>query len=298
MVSQSVETLLANDQTRKLNLRRVHYFLQALGNYKKLNGKPYKNTNADWDWLQACSKSARVLGTVDLDEFRDKRNADVGELDWRSGSSVPGIQRPFTDWFLPSIEFFDPDLDVDWTLSNPQVGGYEANEYVDRAYYLEVWPEKSTPDDILEPLCKELRVPYLPSAGYQSITNIISLLKRIERIGKPARLLYVSDYDSAGRNMPCQAARWMEFYWPQFAPNADIKVIPIVLTADQITKHKLPQTEDGKVELDALEAIVPGELAKIVQRAVSKYDGRSACRHGAGRTAQGAARMGQFDAAE
>jgi hypothetical protein len=264
---------LQSDATRKLNLRRVHYFLSSLGNYKKLNGKPYANTNADWDWLQACSKSARVIGTVDLDEFEDKRNADVGELNWRSGSSVPRVIEGNLTCELPRIQFNASALDVDWNISNALPAGYDPNESVDREYYLECWPEKSTPDDVLEPICNELRIPYLPSTGYQSVTNIKNLLRRIERIGKPARLFYISDFDPAGRNMPCHTARWMEYFIRNrgFAPGIDIKVVAVVLTAEQIKKYTLPQTEDGKVELDSLEAIVPGELGKILRRAVSKY---------------------------
>jgi len=263
---------LQNDRTRKLNVRRVYYFLGSLRNYKKLNGKPMRLfNNADWDWLQACSKSARVLGTVELDEFKDKRNRQIGELDWRRGASVPRVIEGNLRCDLPRLQFNASALGVAWNINNAFPVGYDPNEYVDREYYLEVWPEKSTPDDILAPLCAELRVPYLPLIGYQSVTGVIALLKRIAEIGKPARLLYVSDYDRAGRNMPCQVARWIEFYWPKIAPGADIKVIPIVLTAEQIAEYKLPQSPDGKVELDALEAIVPGELQKIVRRAVSKY---------------------------
>src|SRR5260370_34505021 len=66
-----------NDKTKGLHIRRVHYFLQSSGKYKKLDGMPYRNINADWMWLQRCSKCARVLGSVEADAFEDRRNEDI-----------------------------------------------------------------------------------------------------------------------------------------------------------------------------------------------------------------------------
>jgi hypothetical protein len=105
-------------------------------------------------------------------------------------------------------------------------------------------------------------------------------------MGKPCRILYVSDFDKAGKNMPRQMARQMEFWIREYAADCDIRVEPIVMTADQARDY--PEAPDtGAVELDAMEALDPGRLAQIVRRAISPFrDGD--LRERAARTKQGA----------
>jgi hypothetical protein len=95
-----------------------------------------------------------------------------------------------------------------------------------------------------------------------TITSVISMLRRIHDTGKPARILYVSDFDRAGRKMPNAVARQCEFWRPLYAPESDIRLQSIVLTQEQIDEHELPSLEIAEeegdeptgdvVELDAL----------------------------------------------
>ena len=87
--------------------------------------------------------------------------------------------------------------------------------------------------------------------------------------------------------MPTAASRKCEFYIDKLCFGGDVKFYPIVLTADQVAKYNLPRIpiketerraarfEDqhgaGAVELDALEAIYPGELASIVRKEILRY---------------------------
>jgi hypothetical protein len=161
---------------------------------------------------------------------------------------------------------------LDWTLDTPRVDGYAPDDYLDRKYLIELWIEKSTMDDILVPVARELGIRLVTSSGFQSISNAVKLLQRIHEIGKPTRIFYVSDFDKAGRQMPIAVARQIEFWRKEYAPDADIKLTSLALTKAQITKYKLPSSpESDAVELDALEALVPGELEKIVRQAVAPY---------------------------
>jgi hypothetical protein len=253
-----------------IHIRRCHYHIDAIG-FLKINGMPYTNTRRDWGWLCEASKWARILKLVPADAFEDRRNADPYPLNWRTAElgqpTVFGTEQ--YGWWLPSLS------SSEWTLRTPRVSGYAPDDYLDRAYLLEVWIEKSTMDDILEPLCKELRVQLVPAAGFQSISNIVKLLQRIREIGKPARIFYISDYDKQGRGMPVQVARHLEYWRQHYAPDSDIKLDNLVLTKEQIKLYNLPSNTDkkkkGAVELDALEAIVPGELEKIVRAAIAPY---------------------------
>jgi len=88
--------------------------------------------------------------------------------------------------------------------------------------------------------------------------------------------------------MPISVARKVEYFQrSQGFDDLDIRLQPIVLTADQVETYSLPRVPvkdsdrrkagfeaafgAGQVELDALEALHPGELAGIVEAALLDY---------------------------
>jgi len=254
-----------------IHIRRVHYHLQALGDFPNLQGMPYRNTKIDWRHLELACMYARTLGLVPADAFDDHRNGDPYPLNWSMADvRSPEATETYFFWQLPELRLNLSSLD--WTLDTPRVDGYSPDDYLDRAYLVELWIEKSTMDDILVPIVNELGIRLVTSSGFQSISNAVKLLQRIREIGKPTRIFYVSDYDKAGRQMPIAVARQIEFWREEYAPDADIKLIVLALTQEQIGKYRLPLSpESDAVELDAIEALVPGELEKIVRAAVAPY---------------------------
>jgi hypothetical protein len=108
-------------------------------------------------------------------------------------------------------------------------------------------------------------------AGYQSITAMVDLLRsRVARLKKPTRIRHCSDYDKAGRNMPRQVARQLQFWIDRCAPDHDIRVEPIVMTEEQALNY--PAAPDSRaVELDMMEELDPGLLAPIVRESVSQF---------------------------
>lgn len=187
------------------------------------------------------------------------------------------------------------DTELGWSLDNlrvpePGVSGYNY-EAADQPYHIEVWVEKSTMDDVLQPICQRWGVNYVTSLGFQSITSVVSMLKRIAALGKPARILYISDFDPAGDGMPVAVARQIEYWAQQFAPDQPIKLQPIALRREHVEQYNLPtipvKDSDlrmanferrygiaGAVELDALEALHPGRMADLVQDAILPYRDR------------------------
>ena len=87
--------------------------------------------------------------------------------------------------------------------------------------------------------------------------------------------------------MPVSFARKLEFFLRQFGGEYDVRLVPLALTVDQVAEYDLPkvpikQSEkrregfearygEGAVELDALEALRPGELRRIVESAIERY---------------------------
>jgi hypothetical protein len=178
------------------------------------------------------------------------------------------------------------NLSASVALPYPRVYGYDYTQ-ADQPYHLELWAEKSTMDDVLLPIGRELGVNVATSLGFQSITSVISLLRRIAQADKPARIFYISDFDPAGDGMPVAVARQLEYWLQDYAPGGDVALTPLVLTCQQVERYRLPKIPvketdrrkehfegrygKGAVELDALEALHPGELADIIREAVAPY---------------------------
>ena len=111
------------------------------------------------------------------------------------------------------------------------------------------------------------------------------MMKRIVELDRPARIFYLSDFDPGGISMPMSVARKIEYAIRSDNPGLNLQLIPLVLSRDQVIQYRLPtipiketevradkfrerQQVDGAVELDALEALHPGELARIVSDAI------------------------------
>jgi hypothetical protein len=107
------------------------------------------------------------------------------------------------------------------------------------------------------------------------------MLRRVHEHGNPAVILYVSDYDDAGQNMPVQVSRHCQFAaWEleelayEVAP--EIRVDSVALTADLVEELDLPPIPGtSKREIDALEALYPGKLEEVLAERVEELQDRT-----------------------
>jgi len=277
------------DFPQGVHLRRVHYVLISQADpVLMVDGRPYQNTEGCWQYIDNASKAARCLRLVDPTAFEDKRNPTatlVRHYEDSDPTPEAGIG-DLDEWPLPEIAVELAD-DLDWHLPRPFVNGYGFRDN-DKPFHLELISEKSTMDDIVIPLCQRLGVNYAPATGFQSITGVVGLLRRVAQSQKPCVVFYVSDFDPAGSFMPPSVARQIEYWRPVYAPGLDVLVLPVVLTREQVNQYGLPpipikdtdKRQDnflaryavkGATELDALEAIHPGALQKIIQQAAKPY---------------------------
>jgi hypothetical protein len=171
---------------------------------------------------------------------------------------------------------------------------------IQQSYHVEIWIEKTTMNDVLLPLCHRYRVNLVTGEGEFSKIAAREFLRRAEESKRPARILYISDFDPAGDGMPIHLARKIEFYHRSGEFDVEeIKLYQIVLTPEQVKSYKLPRKPIkvkkkvssngrpnaylkriehfenihgiGATELDALEALYPGELAEIVEKELCRY---------------------------
>ena len=110
---------------------------------------------------------------------------------------------------------------------------------------------------------------------------------RASKYAVPARIIYISDLDPVGRSIPKAFARKVEFTIAKLGLDLDLQLIPLALTPEQCRHYRLPRTpikatQKGKdkfeqtfgvgaTELDALEALHPGELARLLEAEIDNF---------------------------
>src|SRR5262249_34626665 len=103
----------------------------------------------------------------------------------------------------------------------------------------------------------------------------------------PVRILYISDFDPGGQSMPLTVARKIEHQIYQRGLDLDIQVRVVALTKEQVTEYDIPpiplkETEKRAAnfheqhgglaaELDALEALHPGEHRRTLAQEIERY---------------------------
>ena len=263
--------------TNRVHIRRVHYQIVSQEPPVVMpNGLPYENTETCWNILNLASKAARYLQLVDPEAFVDRRNPEavVYATHRRAEPEVWATSR------LWGSQLRLPDF--------PDVPGYRVSGYEpSQAFHLELWCEKSTMNDVLEPLCQHYGMNLQTGLGELSITATLALVHRLQEGGRPARIFYVSDFDPAGQSMPVSVSRKVEYFVRTLGLDVDVRVLPVILTLAQVQYYQLPRTPikdterrrggfedrygEGAVELDALEALYPGELQHVLSQCIEYY---------------------------
>jgi len=271
------------------HLRRLHY--KAVDDpTPKPDGTRHLNTEKNWKWLLDAGKWARDLQLIPDVDVIDRRSSawqwnDARPLWWRPRHGHPLL---IADAIPPDID--DPDVieSLSLKIDPPSVSTFYDYDHTDDVR-IGVVVEKSTVDDVLVPLCQRLHLDYLAATGYTSRVRIGEWLRHDP--DRPARLLYISDFDPAGDKMPRAFARALEFLIMRDGDKIDAAVQPLALTVDQVHHYQLPTIPmdmdvdraviakrqkfmdkygvPGAVELDALVTRHPGELERLIADAVA-----------------------------
>lgn len=276
--------------SKGVHIRRIHYRLVSRGTPRP-DGDVYQNDDRNWAYLNNAAKNARYLGYVDFDAFVDNRNPDPilcttwlnpDDFDYVDPTPSADIVPAYKEW---EIDFYEAPTIPAWPkpfYALPYLPYFMAYGYTGRQqdYHIELWCEKSTMNDILIPLCERYGANLVTGLGEMSITAAHELMGRVQQAGRPGRILYISDYDPAGHGMPVSVSRKIEYFIETRYPDLDVKLYDVCLTAEQVDDYNLPRVPSkatdkrkarwdtihgqGAVELDALEALHPGELGNIL----------------------------------
>ena len=260
---------------KPLHLRGFHYWVQSQG-IAKPDGEKYAHgadPAKDWGYLLHSAQIARYLGIGEWKGLMDLKHPDPKDYDnyWvGSGLQRDGkvnVQQTLDDKLAGLVDSFIGEI-----LN--QAPRYSTEGY--QVYHCEVWCEKSSMGFVIEPACRKYQACYQPLVGQSSVEKVNMAAERAIKsaeAGKKVRIFYIADFDRYGWGMVSAVARKLEFM--TFGQEGlDVKLSRLALNEDQIEKFKLPKAPkhgEAVVELDALEAIHPGELGKIVEEALRPY---------------------------
>jgi hypothetical protein len=219
-----------------------------------------------------ASRDARHLDLVPADWWTDKKSASIIHLveptaaditleEGELGSAMTEMPEP------PRLELIPP------TVAQP--------------YHVELWCEKTTINDILLSLAEQYGLNVVTGEGELSVTSCVQVVDRAIASGRPVRILYISDFDPAGQSMPLTVARKIEHLIYRRGLDLDIQVRVVALTREQVIEYEIPsiplkETERRAAdfheqhgglaaELDALEALHPGGLRRILVEEIERY---------------------------
>ena len=256
-----------------IHLRRLHYlFVSQEPPLKMSDGTPYENSDSCSQEMGRAASAARYLGLVPTEAFDDRRNPEA--ITNIRATSEPTIE----------VDCNDPESLPD--MPDPPRAWLNVPEPTQR-YQIEIWAEKTTMNEILEPLAEKYGITLITGMGELSITACRLFIDRAKANRRPVRILYISDFDPGGQSMPVAVARKIEFMIHNRRLDLDVQVRPVVLTPEQCEEYDLPRTPikdterraaafeerhgAGATELDALEALHPGALQQILEREIARY---------------------------
>jgi hypothetical protein len=281
--------------------------------------------------VQSAIAKARYLGLLDWERIVDNRNPPpkgTTQQDERAAAllvssvdlaTAADVQAPQLTYELPGLPPFPlPSVMLPLARTRGRASYPEMPEADDlpeyvietyrgaQRYAVEVWCEKSTMDDVLLPWCQRSNAQLVTSEGEMTITQAHRAAQRIIRRGKPTVILYVSDFDFKGQQMPVSMARKIQW----FLRDADregravpeVVLFPATLTHEQVQRFHLPDEPisdtqkfiskgkrkgadraqwrkwktkygdaQGFVELDAVEGSQEGRLGQLLDEAVAAF---------------------------
>ena len=257
---------------RTIHLRGLHYMLIG---QPKPDGRPYANTEKDWQWLaEDAAKAARFLGYIPFAQITDQRNAAPVIREFRY--PVPSA------YLSTELDIEIPD-DIEPTLYTDDFRGVQPCKLV-------LIGEKSSLEPVLAPVADAYRADlYLPT-GEPSDTMLHQMARTGAADGRPMVVLYFSDCDPSGWQMPISVGRKLQAFREQLFPGIDFEVHRVALTPGQVREYDLPSTplKDtekradkwqqamgvAQTEIDSIAALRPDLLDQIARDAIAPfYDG-------------------------
>jgi hypothetical protein len=153
---------------------------------------------------------------------------------------------------------------------------YRKALWTDANCYVEIWLEKDALSGVVLPVTEKFDVPLMVARGYASLSFLHSAAEAITDRAVPAYIYHLGDFDPSGQD----AARAIEQTLREMASAAEIHFERLAVTPEQIGQWRLPTRPTKKTDSRSkgfgdisveLDAIPPGQLRTLVQRAIERH---------------------------
>ena len=95
---------------------------------------------------------------------------------------------------------------------------------------------------MLRPIAQQVGAELLLLTGEISETQAYGIIARVAADGRPLRILYFSDFDPSGWQMPVSLARKFQAHIVREFPDVDVRLIRVALTSEQVVQFSLPDS--------------------------------------------------------
>jgi hypothetical protein len=271
--------------TGRVHLRGLYYRCLAAGDDKLPDGRPFVGTHETAELVESAGKHARHLRLVGFHRIIDERAAPPEFFDTEGTFADPAdpgpVERSFsieggeTAVTLPSIDQMLPRLDAS-EVPRPR-----------QPFRLCMVGEKVSLGPVLRPVAQWAHSELLLLTGEISETQAHGIIRRASDDGRPLRVLYYSDFDPSGWQMPVSLARKFQAHIAGEFPDVEMRLIRVAMTCEQVEEFDLPDSpiKPGdkrapawrkkwgreQVEIDALAALRPELLDRIARDALLPY---------------------------
>ncbi len=151
---------------------------------------------------------------------------------------------------------------------NSMARNYRRNLWEHSDFECEVWMEKNAMTSIIFPTTTEYDVKLYPLGGFSSETAIYAAAENFKATDKEVRILYLTDYDTAGIQMLGQVEKGLKRFGVD-----NVVIERIAVTPEQIETYSLPSRPDKKGSFDAceLDAFKPDDIRNIVEESILRF---------------------------
>ena len=212
-----------------------------------------KNAPPNYKWLASICNDARMAGLMDWDSFEDRTRA----------------LHQWSTWDSPA------------DLLEAAANQYRIDKWASQEYRFEIWIEKDALTGLINPICKELQIPYFACKGYNSQSAQYEASQRFRNYAlsetKKVVVFHLGDHDPSGIDMTRDNHDRLKLLMTNDSSFA-LEFKRIALTMDQIDELQPPPDPakltdsraseyvkkygDGSWELDALKPKYIHELIK------------------------------------
>ncbi len=224
--------------TGYVHLRGLYYRCLSAGNVRLPDGSRFVGSHLTADLIENAGKHARHLALVPFKRIIDERAAPPEFYDTEGNFADPAEPRPVERRLI--LEGVDRGITLPPLASLlPTITASKVPK-PRQPYRICMIGEKVSLGAVLRPIAQEVRAELLLLTGEISESQAYGIIARTAADGRPLRVLYYSDFDPAGWQMPVSLSRKFQAHLCREFPEVDLRLIRVGLTFEQVVEIGLP----------------------------------------------------------